>query len=424
MQARAYTDPAIFALEMKRIFDKAWFFVGHDSQIPKPGCFRRTRIGQHEVILVRQRSGEPKVFFNACTHRGTRLCVQNQGATQLFVCPYHSWTFGLDGELRALPNEESYAQDIRPGAQEYALKVVPRVATYNGFIFASLAQTGSELREFLGPMTEAIDNLVARAPGGSIAIEGGSFKVRYRGNWKLHHENANDTVHPGFVHNSSVQTAKRAPDDAHRFDDGQTLNMMAANGFGEKEWQSVELHGFAQGHSFMGGFYKSGILGQRAEDDVTKRYRIALEAAHGEEKAEQILRMDRFNNLIWPTLSVNAQFHQIRVVQPISVNETLIEGYCFRLANAPEEVFHRAVRFLSTLVSPASMIFADDIEIFERVQRGLEEGDIDRVDAGRGADSDVPYGAHGAWRSVEASELPMRVQARAWREWMTRSGDT
>ena len=128
--------------------------------------------------------------------------------------------------------------------------------------------------------------------------------------------------------------------------------------------------------------------------------------------------MDRFNNLIWPTLNINAQFHQIRLVHPVSVNETIVEAYCFRLEGAPEQVFHRAVRFLGTLGSPASMIFSDDIEIFGRVQRGLENGQIKRLNSRRGVNSDSVQGDGAELNSTTSSELSLRVQATAWQKWM------
>ena len=207
------------------------------------------------------------------------------------------------------------------------------------------------------------------------------------------------------------------PDDS-LIDRGQTKGMMISNGLTPKDWNAIKLTGTAQGHSYMGGFYKSGLLAPSQEDDVTRAYREALEATHGKDKAAAILGMDRFNNLIWPTLSVNAQFHQIRVVHPVSVNETIIEGYCFRLEGAPEQIFHRAVRFLGTLVSPASMIFADDIEIFGRVQRGLENGQIERLDSRRGATSDSVPEDGAEIVSTTSSELSLRVQAAAWQKWM------
>jgi phenylpropionate dioxygenase-like ring-hydroxylating dioxygenase large terminal subunit len=420
MGACAYTDQAIFDLEMERIFRRAWIFVGHESQVRKPGDFRRTRMGVDEVLLVRQQDGSLRVLSNACTHRGTRLCAASSGSTISFVCPYHAWAFGLDGRLKFVPDVQSYPASFDTTDPALGLKSAPRVESYRRFVFASFAPEGPALTDFLGPMTDAIDNLVDRAPGGEIEIAGGSFRVRYPGNWKLHHENANDTVHPSFVHESSVSTANKSKidPDPSLIDRGQTKGMMASNGLTPKDWNAIELNGMAQGHSFMGGFYKAGLLSRQTEDDVMRAYREALEAAHGVQKAADILGMDRFNNLVWPTLNVNAQFHQIRVVHPVSVNETILEGYCFRLAGAPDEIFHRAVRFLGALVSPASMIFSDDLEIFGRVQRGLESGVLPRLDSRRGIEKDAPVGDTRSYRSTTSSELPIRSQLKAWREWM------
>ena len=421
MKARAYTDPEIFDLEMDRIFRCAWIFIGHDSQVPNSGDFKRTRMGADEILLVRQIDGSLRALSNNCTHRGTRLCAVADGNVKSFVCPYHAWGFALDGVLTAVPDVGSYPESFNIKDPSLHLVSAARVESYRGFVFASKAVTGPSLRDFLGRMVEAIDNLLDRSPDGEISIEGGHFSVRYPGNWKLHHENANDTVHPGYVHESSVTTARQAdggvsPQD-ELVDRGQTKGMMASNGLTAKDWNAIELNGLPQGHSFMGGFYKSGLLAPQQVDVATETYREALEASYGKEKTSRILGMDRFNNLVWPNLNVNAQFHQIRVVHPISVNETIIEGYCFRLKGAPDEIFHRAVRFLGTLVSPASMIFSDDLEIFGRVQAGLEKGSLDKLDSRRGIETDQKNGE--ALQSTTSSELPLRTQAKAWRHWMS-----
>lgn len=416
---RLYTDPAIFELEMKRLFGRAWLFVAHESQIPAPGDFFRTRMGAHEVLVTRAQDGSLHILKNACAHRGARLCAEDRGNARSFVCPYHAWTFRSDGTLAKVPHAKSYPDGFKAGGPGTNLDKAPCVESYRGFIFGRWAADGPSLVEFLGPMISAIDNLIDRAPGGEIEVAGGRFRLAYGGNWKLHHENANDTVHPGFVHESSITTARKAGDVA-TIDSGQARAMMAANGFSIREWEGIDLHGFPQGHSYMGGFYKNGLLAPAANDPVVDRYRALLEDAHGKEKAAAILSMDRFNNLIYPNISVNAQYHQIRVVHPIRPNLTEIHSYCFRLKGAPDEIFQRAVRFLSTLGSPASMIFGDDVEIFERVQRGLEDGGIDWLNTARGLGSDAADAGTGNGQvSTTSSELPIRVQMQAWLRYMT-----
>ena len=225
---------------------------------------------------------------------------------------------------------------------------VEQVQSYRGFVFATLASNPEPLLTHLGRMTDVIDNLVDRSPDGEIEIADSSFTLEYRGNWKLHPENAADIFHPSFVHSSSVMPARRAPANASILDQDQTREMLLANGFGNEEWESIQLAGLAGGHTFMTSFYKKGVLVGEDSDPVAARYKKALIARHGAEKVAQILGMTRFNNIVYPNLIINAQYQQMRVTIPISVDRTVVRIHCFRLKGAPDEIFHRAVRFLTT----------------------------------------------------------------------------
>lgn len=416
---RLYSDERIFELEMDHIFSRVWLYVAHESQLPEPGDFCLSRMGPAEVLVVRQKDRSIKILKNSCAHRGSRLCAAPHGHTGAFVCPYHAWAFNLDGSLKALPHAQSYDDKVCAGAPDLGLVQIARVASYRGFIFGSMAETGPDLASHLGPLAAAIDNLVERAPTGELTICRQKTSLVYQGNWKLHHENANDTIHPSIVHESSVNSARVTPVDMADFraDNGQTKGMMLANGLAPQDWASISLSGSDKGHSFMGGFYRSGLLSAANEDATAKAYRAALEAARGKKKATEILAMDRFNNLVWPNFNINAQFHQIRLVHPISVNRTLVEGYCFRLGGAPDEIFRRATRFLTALVSPTSMIFGDDLEIFERVQRGLGMAGTEWLDMSRGLGMEGPDAdTKGEMtQSDTASELPIRSQMQAWK---------
>jgi phenylpropionate dioxygenase-like ring-hydroxylating dioxygenase large terminal subunit len=265
-------------------------------------------------------------------------------------------------------------------------------------------------------MTAAFDNLIDRSPDGEIELADSSFHLEYRGNWKMHHENANDTLHPGFVHESSVSTARSLRGAAPAFDNGQTREMLEANGFGPRDWETISLVGLPAGHTYMTGFYRHGVLAPEQSDPVRDAYRTALEACHGE-RAGEILALDRFNNLVYPNLNINAQYHQLRIVEPVAVDRTIVHAHCFRLKGAPEEIFHRAIRFLGNIGSPASMIFGDDAEIFERCQDGLTHGGAEWINAARGFGRDET-GNDGELRGT-ASELPNRIQFAAWLRLMT-----
>jgi phenylpropionate dioxygenase-like ring-hydroxylating dioxygenase large terminal subunit len=417
---RLYTDPAIFELEMTRIFGRCWLFLAHESQIAAPGDFVRARMGREEIIVVRGRDGRIHALVNRCTHRGAELCAMDRGHAAAFACPYHAWTFALDGALASVPHRQSLPPGFDVKDPRLSLARVPRIESYRGFVFGNLAPEGESLAAFLGPMAEAIDNIVDRAPDGDIEQSGGIARQEYRGNWKFHHENANDTLHPGFVHESSVSAARADERDyaTPAYDGHQTHTQMMSNAFGQREWQGLALTGFPSGHTYMGGFYKAGVLAPDRDDPVWREYRAKLVARHGEEKTARILSEDRFNNLLYPNISLNAQYQQIRIVQPLAVDRTRVTAFCFRLKGAPEALFHRAVRFLTNLSSPASMILGDDIEIFERCQSGLSNPVPEWLDQSRGLAGDREGGG-GRLVSTGVSELPHRAQYAAWLRYMT-----
>jgi len=341
----------------------------------------------------------------------------DRGQSRLLQCPYHAWVFRPDGTLVTVPHQESYPETFDVSDPTKHMRRVKNVETYRGFIFASLDENPGSLRQQLGEMTDAIDNLIDRAPDGEVEISDSSFILDYRGNWKLHLENAADIFHPTYVHSSSVGAARRAPLNASKIDKDQTRTMLEANGFDKEQWEGIRLQGFNNGHSYMSNFYKEGVLIHQDSDPVASHYKQVLAERRGQQHAERTLAVNRFNNIIYPNLIINAQHQQMRVTIPLSQDRTIIKAHCFRLKGAPEEIHQRAVRFISTLASPASMIFSDDVEMLERCQAGLARDDSPWVDYSRGMSNDS-FEAGGSVSGV-ASEMPMRVQFKAWAELMS-----
>ena len=103
-----YLDPAIFELEMQRIFSRAWVYVGHDSLVPGAGDYVTARIGSVPVILSRHSDGKLYVVFNSCGHRGAIVCNEERGSVKLFRCSYHGWTFATNGDLDAVSMARGY----------------------------------------------------------------------------------------------------------------------------------------------------------------------------------------------------------------------------------------------------------------------------------------------------------------------------
>src|ERR1700722_8937911 len=186
---RVYADPEIFKLELERIFGRVWLYVAHESQLKKPGDFVRAVLVPHEVLVTRHEDGAIHILKNRCPHRGARLCMVDQGNSRLLSCPYHAWVFRSDGKLASVPHRQSYPTSFDINDPRNHLEPCGRVQTYRGFVFAKLHDDPVSLRDYLGPMTDVIDNLVDRAPEGEVELASSHFELKYNGNWKLHQEN-------------------------------------------------------------------------------------------------------------------------------------------------------------------------------------------------------------------------------------------
>ena len=127
-----YTDPAIFDLEMREVFGRAWVFVGHESQVPAAHDFVAARIGAEAVLMTRDGEGRINVIFNRCAHRGLQVCPMERGNASLFRCAYHGWAYRSNGVLAAIPQRKSYPADIDFASPEYSMRRVPRSPVGSG----------------------------------------------------------------------------------------------------------------------------------------------------------------------------------------------------------------------------------------------------------------------------------------------------
>ena len=414
----AYSDSELFELEMDRIFGRAWLLLGHESQVRSPGDFFTTRMGREPVIVSRGEAGDVRVLVNRCTHRGSLVVHEACGNAKRFVCPYHGWSFSPDGALRSLPTPEGYAPDIR-GREELGLAPVARVDTYRGFIFASLAPQGPSLREFLGPIATSLDDMVDRAPGGELEVAGGVFKHAYDGNWKLVIENHLDGVHPAFVHQSSVQAAKDLPVPQGEEYSTIALKQMRQNAAPKEVWEGLGMWTCDWGHGYMGDYHDDSRLVSGLDNPIFAQYHALLEAEHGEERARQILGVSRFNSIIYPNVSFMGQFRQLRIIHPLAVDRTVVYTYSFRMPKAPPQMFRDTVAFSNVVNGTGSWVLTDDLEVYERTQRGLTARQPEWVYVGRGLGGDRPQPDGTRRGATGTSEIFIRNQFAAWLRYMT-----
>ncbi len=156
---RIFSEQDIYELELERIFARAWNFLAHDSQIPNPGDFVMTYIGEDRVIAVRDIEGKPQVLVNSCRHRGNAVCRAEEGHTTSFMCTYHGWTYDLKGALVGVPGfKEVYHEEL--DKESWGLIKAAKVDSYKGFIFANMDPEAPELDEYLGEVGRlSIDQL-------------------------------------------------------------------------------------------------------------------------------------------------------------------------------------------------------------------------------------------------------------------------
>ncbi|OFW72569.1 MAG: hypothetical protein A2Y55_08775 [Actinobacteria bacterium RBG_16_68_12] len=190
-----YTDPAVLQLEQERIFRRFWQYVGHAGDVADTGSFAATRVGDVPVVLVRDDEGTLRAFVNICRHRGSIVC-EGSGRRATVQCPYHAWTYGLDGRLLAAPRSEREG-----GIERDELGLLPlRLETWGPFVFVNPDDDAP-------PLSEIIEDVPERIAAAGIDVDALRFLSRAESeidaNWKICAENFLEcyhcpTAHPGF----------------------------------------------------------------------------------------------------------------------------------------------------------------------------------------------------------------------------------
>jgi len=317
--------------------------------------------------------------------------------------------------------QHGYPADFNPDDPKTAMVKVPRVESYRGFIFASEANEGPSLRDFLGHMTTSIDDMVDRAPDGEIEVAGGVFRHTYDANWKLYLENLCDAAHPMFTHRSSIEAAQQQSDAVHSDGSGEiAIRQMRQNGAPYSFWESqVGIWTYPNGHSYLGDYHDDAKLVAALKDPVFREYIGLLEAKKGKKEARRVLEVRRWNSNVYPNLSFMSQFQQLRVIHPIAVDRTIVHAYSFRLKGAPNQMFRNTVSFANIVNGTGSLVLTDDLEIYNRIGMGLSSDGAEWIEVGRGFDSDIPD-EHGGRRGKNStSEVYIRNMLDAWVNYMT-----
>lgn len=226
----AYTDETFFRLECERLFPRHWVFVGHAHDIPETGDVMPVTVAGMPVILVRGKSGEVNAFYNTCRHRGRKLVDEPCRHRKVLTCPYHGWSYDLDGALRATPHFGGYQKPSVPGFDKNAFGLKPvRATQWHDWLLVNLDGNAPSFEEQVSPIVQRVMDWDFRAEGYDLTslrhvgtIEFGEIW----GNWKIVVENFIEPYHVPFVH--SYSCAGQPLNDHFAISDGLLVGSAAS----------------------------------------------------------------------------------------------------------------------------------------------------------------------------------------------------
>lgn len=365
-----YTDPQILELEQKRIFRSAWLFVCHATELNKPGDFRTAELAGQPVIAVKGKDQSIRVLFNSCRHRGTTVEEAPEGNRDGFRCPYHHWTYDLEGRLIDVPRVEGMGTAFR--MENFGLKAIPRVAIFHGMIFGSLDPSAPEFDEYLGPAREYLE-YVATYEGEEQQVAG-YYEYSFDANWKLLMENTLDDYHAEYLHGAAFaqrrtiyRQAEANPQSAER-----TPKMLGRHG--ALDWNDTDV----------------ALL-------VQKRRRRRVYAGI-------------FPNclaLYHPGWDVTG----LRILLPERADCTRVLTYCLAPLSADKNAMRDVAERFHYSWGPGGRVGVDDLLVLRRLQKGLQAATAGDVLITRGAE-------RSGWKGTSADETAVRGFWNGWREYM------
>jgi len=399
----AYKNPAVFALEMERIFKGTWVFVGHESEVANPGDYRTLRIGNEPVIFVRDDGGVLRVLVNRCRHRAATVCQWEAGNARSFRCEYHGWTYRADGRLVGVTHPDRYDDDLR---DTRGLVSVAKVDSYRGLVFASFNPQVPELVDHLGPAAvEYLDRWLDHAGGRPLVAMAQAHRLIIPSNWKLQVENGLDGYHGGFVHRSFFNLMQARTGKSVRYASGLP---------------TAQAKAFRHGHAAVDPETTSrqplvnriAVLPHATELLESMRKRVGDDIYEGLLAA---LPGPGINIGIFPNLQLIG-IH-LRRIEPVSVDRAVVSVRPLLLADGPPEFNELRMRYHELFYGPAGFGQPDDIEMFDRVDDGLADDTDNWLLFSRGITQETE---DGEVRTGNVSdETPQRAQYREWVRLMT-----
>jgi len=325
LPAWTYRDPEFFALEKERVFASSWQIVCHENDIPNPGDWHTLDYLGESAIVVRGRDARLRAFANVCRHRGSRLLDGASGCAKKLVCPYHAWTYDLDGSLAGVPDSASY-----PGLDKARHGLAPvSLETWRGFVFVRLEDGGPAVAEMMAPYEAMID------PYRFEELKAlGRVTLRPREvNWKNVGDNYSDGLHIPVAHPG--------------------LTRLFGKSYGVEAEEHVDR---------MWGEMQDRPSANRSE----RAYQNLLpEVPHLPEDRQRGWLYFK----LWPNVAFDVYPDQVDFMQwlPVSPTESVIREISYALPDERREM--RAARYLNWRIN--RQVNAEDTVLIARVQQGM-----------------------------------------------------
>jgi phenylpropionate dioxygenase-like ring-hydroxylating dioxygenase large terminal subunit len=351
-----YVNEDIYQQELEMIYGRAWLFIGHESQVPKPGDFVVSRMGEEEVLLVRDRKNAIHVFLNTCRHRGMKVCRYDDGNALVFTCPFHGWSYDTDGRLVGVPYFDTAWADTLDKSQ-WGLAEVAQLSNYYGSIWATWDAKAPSFEDYLGPYADCVRRCFEASDGTDNGVElfNPVYKWRIPCNWKFPGFSFDgDRAHAAMTHRSVNVAAIGPQGDA---DGGSRSATLAPFPYTDYEMSVPELgHG---GHNAI--YEQPGVRDWKdiwlTEPGVDDYYRETRRKKQEKYKDTYIVGETA---LVWP--NVNVQPHRILLWHPHSANVT----ESWRLypvdREAPQHVKDAQRRYMMRYGGPLGLTESDDME--------------------------------------------------------------
>jgi phenylpropionate dioxygenase-like ring-hydroxylating dioxygenase large terminal subunit len=401
---RSWSSQAVYDLEKRAIFGKSWLFLGHESQIKKPGDFVQAYMCETPIILSRGEDGEVYANINSCSHRGLPVCRADHGNTKRVICPYHSWSYSVSGDLMTIPQEAELSSG--PDKSTLGLKRVPRVESWRGMIFGSFDEAIIPLEAYLGDMRFYLDAFIDRFPGG-IEFMGAPHRWMINANWKLPVENQlGDVNHGAFLHAAIIP--REAQDTIAQL--GYTAVTAPGHGAAFRIMpKDATVDDTAWGMEAMGS-----ILG----GNEVQEYLREIQAQAAERVGDLRARMKGLTYGVYPNLSFLWSNTSFKVSHPRGPGKVEYWSWAVVPANAPEHIKRILRTNYSSFFGPAGILEQEDAEVWTQQFQG---SNIDFADDrpyyyGLGLGEEGPHAELPGLVSVTANEFYARQFFMRWRD--------